>query len=43
MSSINYHKKEISSDELGNKVFEIINMDTGEIVGYDYQYMEVEE
>lgn len=43
MSSLNVHRKEISSDELGNKIFEIINMDTGEIVGYDYQYMEVEE
>jgi hypothetical protein len=43
MSSINYYKKEISSDELGNKVFEIINVDTEELIGYDYQYVEVEE
>jgi hypothetical protein len=43
MTSLNIHRKEITSDEIGNKVFEIIDMDTGNIVGYDYQYVEVEE
>jgi hypothetical protein len=43
MTSLNINRKEISSDELGNKVFEIINIDTQEVIGYDYQYVEVEE
>lgn len=43
MNSLNIDRKEISSDELGNKVFEIINIDTQEVIGYDYQYVEVEE
>lgn len=43
MTSLNIDRKEISSDELGNKVFEIINIDTQEVIGYDYQYVEVEE